>query len=101
LARQAEALGAGEILLASIDRDGTYSGYDLALISAVSGAVSVPVVACGGARGLDDFLHAVQDGGASAVAAGSLFMFQGVHHAVLVNFPSQHLLREQLFSRIS
>ena len=88
-ARQAAQLGAGEIFLNSVDRDGTMTGYDLDLIRAVSDAVSVPVVACGGARDVDDLCRAVLEGGASASAAGALFVFQGRHRAVLINFPSQ------------
>ena len=89
--------GAGEILLNSINRDGTYLGYDLELLSRVSSAVSVPVIACGGAGKVEDFLRAVRDGGAAAVSAGSMFVFHGVHRAVLVNFPAESVLREQFF----
>ncbi len=89
--------GAGEILLNSIDRDGTYLGYDIELLSRVTSAVPVPVIASGGAGKVDDFLRAVRDGGAAAVSAGSMFVFHGVHRAVLVNFPSESVLREQFF----
>jgi imidazole glycerol-phosphate synthase subunit HisF len=99
-AARAEDLGAGEILVTSIDRDGTYTGYDLEMIRAVSGAVSVPVIACGGARSVDDFLPAVRDAGASAVAAGSMFVFQGPRRAVLVNFPAPAVLHDRLFSTL-
>lgn len=81
--------GAGEILLNSVDRDGTYLGYDIELIQSVSAAVTVPVVACGGAGEYSHFAEAITKGGASAVAAGSLFVFYGKHHAVLINYPSQ------------
>ncbi|MEJ7760034.1 MAG: hypothetical protein WKF55_10655 [Gemmatimonadaceae bacterium] len=64
-------------------------------------AVPVPVVACGGARNVGDFLAATRDAEASAVAAGSIFEFQGVHRAVLVNFPSVAVLNEQLFIPLS
>ncbi|MGH7526466.1 MAG: AglZ/HisF2 family acetamidino modification protein [Gemmatimonadales bacterium] len=80
--------GAGELLLNSIDRDGTLSGYDLDLIRQVAAAVDIPVVAGGGASGLHDFRSAV-DAGASAVAAGALFVFQGPHRAVLITFPAR------------
>jgi len=100
-ALRAVELGAGEILLNSIDRDGTYQGYDLELIRSVASAVPVPVVACGGARNVGDFLAATRDAEASAVAAGSIFVFQGVHRAVLVNFPSVAVLNEQLFIPLS
>lgn len=83
-----EAKGAGELLVNSIDRDGTMQGYDLDLLRSITSAVSIPVVACGGAGRLDDFAAAVKRGGASAVAAGSLFVFQGRHRAVLISYPS-------------
>ncbi len=67
--------GAGEILLTSMDRDGTRSGFDLALTRAVSEAVSVPVIASGGVGTLDDLVAGVRDGGASAVLAASIFHF--------------------------
>lgn len=79
--------GAGEILLNSIDRDGTMSGYDLELINKMSAAVSVPLVACGGAGSIADLAAAIT-AGASAVAAGSLFVFAGPRRAVLINYPS-------------
>ena len=75
--QEAQAAGAGEILINSIDRDGTMQGYDLTLVRAVCDAVSVPVIACGGAGRLEDFVAVVRDGHASAVAAGSLFVFHG------------------------
>jgi imidazole glycerol-phosphate synthase subunit HisF len=75
LARRAETLGAGEILLTSIDQDGTMEGYDLGLIEAVSSAVTVPVIACGGAGTLEHFASAVIDAGADAVSAASIFHF--------------------------
>ena len=74
-ARQAESLGAGEILLTSMDRDGTRDGYDLPLLQAVTSAVNVPVVASGGAGSVDDMPPAIIDGGASAVLAASIFHF--------------------------
>jgi cyclase len=69
------ALGAGEILLTSMDRDGTRSGFDIALTRAVSDAVPVPVVASGGVGTLDHLLAGVTEGGASAVLAASIFHF--------------------------
>ncbi len=91
-----EQLGVGEIIVNSVDRDGTQSGYDLKLLQQVSSTVSVPVVACGGASGLDDFVAAVEQGGASAVAAGSLFVFVGPHRAVLINYPDRAELARRL-----
>jgi imidazole glycerol-phosphate synthase subunit HisF len=98
-AKQMEQAGAGELLLNGIDRDGTYKGYDTELIKMVSSAVGIPVVAIGGASNVKDFAPAVLNG-ASAVSAGSLFVFQGPHRAVLISYPSQAELKEQLFSRI-
>lgn len=87
-ARQLVAIGAGEILLSSIDRDGMMKGYDLPLLQSVTKAVTVPVVACGGAGTAEHLREAVRDGGASAVAAGSMFVFHGKHRAVLINYPT-------------
>jgi cyclase len=98
-AKDMEKAGAGEILLHSIDRDGTFEGYDLELIRQVSAAVGIPVVASGGAGSVEDFQQAVASG-ASAVAAGSLFVFQRPHRAVLISYPSQTELREKLFNKI-
>jgi cyclase len=91
-----ERLGIGELLVNSIDRDGTQSGYDLKLLREVSRAVSVPVIACGGAGSIDDFAAAVTEGGASAVAAGSLFVFVGRYRAVLINYPDRKIISEKL-----
>jgi len=74
-ARRGVELGAGEILLTSMDRDGTKDGYDLALTAAVSRAVSVPVIASGGAGRLEHLAEAVSDGGADAALAASIFHF--------------------------
>jgi cyclase len=91
-ARELQERGAGEILLNAIDRDGMQQGYDLPLVQAVSAAVSIPVVACGGAGTVAHLGEAVQ-AGASAAAAGSLFVFTGPHRAVLINYPSAGELR--------
>lgn len=91
-----EKMGAGEILLNSIDRDGTWKGYDTALIRAVTDAVNIPVIACGGAGNIQDFSEAVKKGGASAVAAGSMVVFSGKGLGVLINFPKQIELRKIL-----
>ena len=98
-AQKMEAAGAGEIFLNSIDRDGTFAGYDEELIEKVSKAVSIPVVAIGGAATVNDFEKAIKKG-ASAVAAGSMFVFQGPHRAVLISYPSQAVLKEKLFTQI-
>jgi cyclase len=88
-AKLMEKMGAGEIILTSIDRDGTLKGYDIGLIKKVTGSISIPVVASGGARTIQDFRDAVLNGGASAVSAGSMFVFQGRHRAVLISYPSK------------
>lgn len=88
-ARRMVDVGAGEIFLNSIDRDGTQSGFDLSLVRSVATAVSVPVVACGGAGSLAHFKAAVAEGQASAVAAGSMFVFHGKHRAVLISYPER------------
>ena len=93
-AKQVEERGAGEILLTAVDRDGTREGYDLELISRVACAVGIPVVACGGAGSVFDLARATAEGGASAAAAGSLFVFQGKDLGVLVNFPSRRDLED-------
>ncbi len=95
-ARALERAGAGEILLTSMDRDGTMSGYDLELIRRVAEAVRVPVIACGGAGRVEDFGAAVCQGGASAVAAGSMVVFQGKARGVLINYPSRERLKKEL-----
>lgn len=92
LAVRMESLGAGEIFINSIDRDGTMQGYDIELIKRVSNAVSIPVIACGGAGKLEDFARAVTEGRASAVAAGSFFVYHGRRRAVLINFPTENEL---------
>jgi cyclase len=93
-ALEMERQGAGEILLNSIDRDGTMQGYDLDLIKQVTQSVGIPVVACGGARTVQDLGRAVKEGGASAAGAGSMFVFQGPYRAVLISYPAQQELRE-------
>lgn len=91
-ATKLEALGAGEIFLTSIDQDGTFGGFDLELIEKVSREISIPLIACGGAAKIAHFRQAVQKG-ASAVAAGSMFVFQRPHRAVLVSYPNASEIR--------
>lgn len=98
-AKMMENAGAGELIINSISNDGTYKGYELPLIQAVSHAVGVPVIALGGASDTNDFLKAVQ-AGASAVAAGSMFVFKRPHQAVLITYPSQNQLKEEFFSKL-
>ncbi|MCK8477082.1 AglZ/HisF2 family acetamidino modification protein [Microbacterium aurugineum] len=91
-ARLAQEHGAGEIIVSAIDRESTFSGYDLKLVTAVSEAVTVPVIALGGASGYADFAPALE-AGASAVAAGSMFVLNGKHRAVLITYPTPDQIR--------
>ena len=85
-AQQMVAAGIGEILVNDVDRDGMFSGYNLGLITKLSQRTGVPLIACGGANNLDDMRQAFTSG-ASAAAAGSMFVFYGPHHAVLITYP--------------
>ncbi|SOD81261.1 AglZ/HisF2 family acetamidino modification protein [Spirosoma fluviale] len=98
-AQQMEANGAGELMVTAIDHDGMMQGYDLPLIQAMAAAVTIPVVAAGGAGQLTDFTAAIKTGRASAVAAGSLFVYHGARKAVLVNYPKNDELLN-LFSPV-
>lgn len=91
--RDAAAWGAGEILLNAVDRDGTLAGIDRELIAEASALVDVPLVAIGGVGSLAD-IKAATDAGASAVAAGAYFVFQGPHRAVLITYPRYEELQE-------
>jgi cyclase len=90
-AKEMEARGAGEILLTSIEREGTRLGYDLDLVRSVASAVNIPVVANGGAGGVADMRDSVE-AGASAAAAGTLFVFYGRLRGVLVTYPTRQEL---------
>lgn len=98
LAVKMEEMGAGEILLNSIDRDGTMKGYDIKLIKSVSDSIDIPIIACGGAGKLEDFAEAIIDGHVSAVAGGSFFVFHGSKRAVLMRYPNKEEL-ETLFQK--
>jgi imidazole glycerol-phosphate synthase subunit HisF len=84
-----EAKGAGEIIIQSIEKDGTMKGYDIPLIRSISEAVNIPVIALGGAGDLDDLKEAYQDGYANGLAAGSMFVYIGPHKGVLINYPER------------
>lgn len=90
-AARAAQLGAGEILINSIDRDGTGKGYDLELVQQVADAVDIPVIACGGAGNYNDLSEVIEQTHASAAAAGSLFVFYGPHRGVLITYPEEKL----------
>lgn len=83
-----QRLGAGEILLSAVDRDGVMQGYDTELVERVAKAVDIPIVALGGAGSVED-LRAALSKGAAGAAAGSLFVFHGPHKAVLISFPGR------------
>jgi cyclase len=89
-AHRMELAGAGEIMINSIDRDGSMKGYDVEFIKGLSDSVSVPVIACGGAGKMQHLAEVVKNGGASAAAAGSLFVFHGERKAVLINYPARN-----------
>ena len=91
-----QELGAGEILLTSMDRDGTWTGFDLDLTRRVTEAVSIPVIANGGAGSLSHIRAAIAQGGASAVALGSMVVYQKMGMGVLVNFPDRQELESAL-----
>lgn len=90
-----QKLGAGEILINSIDKDGTMTGYDVALIEMVSKVLDIPVIASGGAGGIKDIVAAINSG-ASAVAGGSMFIYQGIHRAVLLSYITSESVENEL-----
>ncbi len=94
VAKKAEDLGVGEIIINSIDLDGTMNGYDLKLVKNVVDEIVLPVVACGGAGNLEHLKNAYTQGNAHAMAAGSLFVFHGPRRAVLINYPSKNEIKE-------
>jgi cyclase len=88
-ARQAESLGAGEVIINSIDRDGQMQGYDLSLAVKIRESISIPMTVLGGAGSLDDIKELVNNCGVIGAGAGSLFVFKGKYHAVLINYPTR------------
>jgi cyclase len=98
--KEVEEKGAGECLLTCIDRDGTREGYDLSTIKKVSSLLKIPVIANGGANDLNDFYRAIKEGNASAVAAGSMFVFVKGRDSILINYPSQYILQKELFEKL-
>ena len=92
LAKEAERLGAGEIIINSIDRDGMMQGYDIELVKSVADAVKIPVTAIGGAAGIDDLKKVLDEGHAHAAAGGSMFVYYGRLKAVLITAPNEEEL---------
>jgi cyclase len=95
-AKAMQDVGAGEILLNSIDRDGTMEGFDIPLIRRVADALTIPLIACGGAGSVKDLAEAVELGHASAVAAGAFFLFYGKRRTVLITYPTDQELMAHL-----
>ena len=88
-AKRIESLGAGEILVHDIESDGTFAGYNRELIKLIAGAVSVPVVACGGASSHSEMFDIISETGASAAAAGSIFVYKGQNtNSILISYPT-------------
>lgn len=100
LARLYRDAGAGEIILTSIDREGTFEGYDAPLLETVATAVDIPVVANGGAASIAHFEQAVAAGKCSAVAASSMFVFAKKGEGMLISYPSESELQQQFWSRV-
>lgn len=91
---KAKESGAGEIFINSIDNDGMMQGYDMELVKSVTDAVDFPVIACGGAGGINDLKEVIQNAGAHAAAGGSMFVYYGRLKAVLITAPSEKELIE-------
>lgn len=96
-----QELGAGEVFLTSIDRDGTMDGYDVQLVRRVADALTIPLIACGGAGSVKHLADAVYEGHAAAVAAGAFFLFYGPRRTVLITYPKdeelvRHFRREHI-----
>jgi cyclase len=89
LALKMEKLGAGEIVINSIDNDGLMKGYDIALVDKMRSSIHVPLTVLGGAGSLQDIGQLINKFGAIGAAAGSLFVFKGVYRAVLINYPNR------------
>lgn len=99
MARLMSSLGAGELIIQSVDKDGTMDGYDLEIIQQIAETVNIPVVAAGGAGGLIDIKRAILQGKASAAAAGSIFVYHGPRKGILISYPSRQEL-SSLFTSI-
>lgn len=98
-AMKMQDLGAGELIVCSIEREGTGKGYDFELLGSVASAVDIPVVALGGAGKLQDLAEVLNQTAVSAVAAGDMFVFYGKHKAVLITYP-QHAELETLLANL-
>lgn len=98
LAKEAECLGVGEVIINSVDRDGMMQGYDIQLVRGVVEAVNIPVTAIGGAGGVADLKHVLEEAHAHAAAGGSMFVYYGKLKAVLITAPTEsELLKAQIY----
>jgi cyclase len=88
-AKEVEGLGAGELIINSIDQDGVMKGYDMNLIDKIAESISIPLTVLGGGSSLSDIEKVIDKHGVIGVAAGSLFVFKGPYKAVLINYPTQ------------
>lgn len=95
-AKLMEEKGAGEIIVQSIEKDGMMNGYDIELIKKISESVTISVVALGGAGTLEHMKQAYTEGSVNGLAAGSMFVFHGAHHGVLINYPDKNELKMYL-----
>lgn len=98
-ALEMERLGAGEIIIQSVDEDGMRTGYNIPLIKSISEQVKIPVIALGGAGNLSHLQAVYKEGYATAMAAGSMFVYQGSRKGVLINYPAKEEI-ENLFGRL-
>lgn len=89
-ARLLESLGVGELFINSIEREGSYTGYDQVLLSELSSELNIPIIASGGASNLKDIKELFSNTNVNAAAAGSIFVFKGPHKAVLISYPDIH-----------
>lgn len=93
---KAEELGAGEIIINSIDKDGMMNGFDMTIISQIRSIVSIPITVLGGAGHINDFKTVIKQHGVIGIAAGSLFVFKGRYKAVLINYPDRNI-KEKIY----
>jgi len=93
IAKELEEKGAGEIIIQSIDRDGTMQGYDIKMIKRISEAIKIPVVALGGAANIQHMKQAYNKAYANGLAAGSMFVYHGARRGVLINYPNQEQIK--------
>lgn len=99
-AKRCENLGAGEIYLTSIEREGMMQGYDIEITKKIAKSINIPLIASGGAGNLIHMTDVVNEGFASAVTAGSLFVFHGKLRGVLINVPSKEIIEREIFNKI-